>query len=137
VCNFLYFYFHNNGKIFWLKRDEITGGWRKLHNEELNNLYSLPSIIRIIKPSRMRWAGQVTRMREKGNACTVLLGKHEETTRKTTHRWEDNIKLDIREIGWCGVDEIHPAQYRDQWRALVNMVLNLWVPLNFQKFFSR
>jgi hypothetical protein len=83
VCNFLHSYFHNNSKIFWLKRDEITGGWRKLQNEELHNLYSFPIVIRMIKPRKMRWAGQLATMGEKWNACTVLMGKPEETTGKT------------------------------------------------------
>jgi hypothetical protein len=64
-------------KIFGPKRDEVTGEWRKLHNEELRDLYSLPSIIRIIKLRRMRWAGHVARMREKRNAYRLLVGKPE------------------------------------------------------------
>jgi hypothetical protein len=65
------------GRIFGPKGDEGTGGWRKLHNEELNNLYSSPSIIRIIKSRRMRWAGHVARMGEKRNAYRILVGKPE------------------------------------------------------------
>jgi hypothetical protein len=64
-------------RIFGQKRDEVTGGWRKLHNEELRDLYSSPSIIRIIKSGRMRWAGHVDRMGEKGNAYRLLVGKPE------------------------------------------------------------
>jgi hypothetical protein len=64
-------------RIFGPKRDEVTGGWRKLHNEELPDLYSSPSIIRIIKSRRMRWAGHVARMGEKMNACRLLVGKPE------------------------------------------------------------
>jgi hypothetical protein len=63
--------------MFGPKRDEVTGEWRKLHNEELRDLYSSPSIIRIIKPRRMRWAGHVARMREKRNAYRLLVGKPE------------------------------------------------------------
>jgi hypothetical protein len=72
-------------KIFGPKRDEVTGGWRKLHNEELHDFYSSPSIIRIIKSRRMRWAGHVVRLEEKRNAYRLLVGKPEgkETTRKT------------------------------------------------------
>jgi hypothetical protein len=66
------------------KRDEETGGWRKLHNEELHNLYSSPSIIRIIRSRRMRWAGHVARMGAKRNACRILVGKPEEGD-----HWED------------------------------------------------
>jgi hypothetical protein len=64
-------------RIFGTERDEVTGGWRKLHNEELRDLYSSPSIIRMIKSRRMRWAGHVTRMGEKINACRLLVGKPE------------------------------------------------------------
>jgi PAS domain-containing protein len=75
--------FGNRGlrRIFGLKRDEVIGGWRKLHTE-LHNLYSSPSIIRMIKSRRMRWAGHVARM-EKRNAYRLLVGKPEETTGKT------------------------------------------------------
>jgi hypothetical protein len=64
-------------RIFGPKRDGITGGWRKLHNEELQNLYSSPSIIRIIKPRRMRWTGHVARIGEKRNVYRLLVGKPE------------------------------------------------------------
>jgi hypothetical protein len=72
-------------RVFGPKRDEVTGGWRKLHNEELHDLYSLPSIIRIIKSRRMSWAGHVAQMGEKRNAYRLLVGKvrGKETTRKT------------------------------------------------------
>jgi hypothetical protein len=79
-------------RIFGPKRDEVMGGWRKLHNEELHNLYSSPSTIRIIKP-RMRWAGYVARMGEKMNAPRILVGKPErmELLGKPSCRWKDNI----------------------------------------------
>jgi hypothetical protein len=70
-------------RIFGPKRDEVIGGWRKLHSEELHNLYSSPSIIRMIKSRRVRWAGHIVRMGEKRNVCRILVGKPEETTRKT------------------------------------------------------
>jgi hypothetical protein len=89
-------------RIFGSKRDEVTGDWRKLHNEELHNLYSSPNIIRLIKPKRMRWAGHVTRMGETRNAYRLLVGKPEGT--RPRRRWVDSIKMDLREIGWDGRD---------------------------------
>jgi hypothetical protein len=85
-------------RIFGPKRDEVTGGWRKLHNEELHNLYSSPNIVRIIKPRRMRWAGRVARMLEMRNAYKILAGKPggKRPLGRTRRRWEDNIKLDHR-----------------------------------------
>jgi hypothetical protein len=117
-------------RIFGPKRDEVTGGWRKLHNEELRDLYSLPSIIRIIKSRRMRWAGHVARMGENRNAYRLLVGKPKEKRPlgRPRRRWVDNITMDILEIGWGGVDWIGLAQDRDKRRALVNAVMNLLVP---------
>jgi hypothetical protein len=112
-------------KIFGLKRDEVMGGWRKLHNEELHNLYCSPSIIRIIKSSRIRLAGHVACTGEKRNAYRILVGKR--PLGKPRCRWEDNIRMDLREIGWGGMDWIDLAQDRDQWKALVNMVMNLLI----------
>jgi hypothetical protein len=117
-------------RIFGPKKDEVTGGWRKLHNEELNDLYSSPSIIRIMKSRRMRWAGHVARMVEKRNSYRLLVGKPEEKRPlgRLRRRWVDNIKMDLLQIGWGGVDWIGLAQDRGKWRALVNTVLNLRVP---------
>jgi hypothetical protein len=108
----------------------VTGYWRKLHNEELHNLYSSPNIIRMIKSKRMRWVGHVARMRETRNAYRILVGKPEGTRPLTRprHRWVDNIKIDLREIGWDGMDWIDLAQDRDQWRPLLNTVMDLRVP---------
>jgi hypothetical protein len=89
-------------RIFGPKRDEVIGGWRKLLIEELHNLYFLPSIIRMIKSMRMRWSGHVARIGEKRNAYMILAGKPEGKIPK--HRGEDNIKIDLREIGWGGMD---------------------------------
>jgi hypothetical protein len=88
--------------IFGPKRDEVTGGWRKLHNKELHNLYSSPSIIRMIKSRKMRWAGHVAWMGENCNAYATLVGKPEgkRPLRRPRHRWVDNIKIDLRKIGW-------------------------------------
>jgi hypothetical protein len=111
-------------RIFGPKRDEVTRGWRKLYNEELHNLYSSPSIIRIINSRRMRCVGHVARMGEKRNAYRILVGKPEgkRPLGRPRRGWVDNIKIDLREIEWNGVDWIDMAQDRDQWRALVNMV---------------
>jgi hypothetical protein len=117
-------------RIFGPKRDGVTGGWRKLHNEELHNLYSSPSIIRLIKSRRMRWAGHVTRMGEKRNVFRLLVGKSEgkRPLGRMRRRWIDNIKMDLLEIGVNVVDWIGLAQDRYRWIALVNSVMNLRVP---------
>jgi hypothetical protein len=91
-------------RIFGPKRDEVIGGWRKRHNEELHNLYRSPSIIRIIKSRRMRWAGHVARMGKKRNAYRILVRKTEGKKGKPRRRWEDNIRMDLKEIGWGGMD---------------------------------
>jgi hypothetical protein len=95
-------------RIFGPKRDGVMGGWRKLYNEELHNLYSLPSIIRIIKSRRMRWVGHVTRMGEKRNVYWLLVGKAEgkKPLGRPRHRWIDNIKMDLfrDRIECCGLD---------------------------------
>jgi hypothetical protein len=112
------------------KRDEETGGWRKLHNEELHGLYSSSSIVRVIKARRMRWAGHVARMGEVRGAYNILVGRPEgrRPLGRPKRGREDNIKMDLREIGFGDVDWIHLAQDRDKWRALVNTVMNLRVP---------
>jgi hypothetical protein len=117
-------------RIFGPKRDGVTGGWRKLHNEELHNLYSLPSIIRIIKSRRMRWAGHMARMGKKRNVCRLLVGKPEgnRPLGRPRHRWIYNIKMDLLEIGVSVMDWIGLAQDRYRWRALVNSAMNLRVP---------
>jgi hypothetical protein len=114
-------------RIFGPRRDEVTGEWRKLHNEELRDLYSSPSIIRIIKSRRMRRAGHVARIREKRNAYRLLVGKPEGKgpLGRPRCRWVDNIRMDLGEVGWGDMDWIDLAQDRNRWRALVNSVLNL------------
>jgi hypothetical protein len=89
-------------RIFGPKRDEVTGELRKLHNEELHDLYSAPSIIRIMKARRMRWAGHVARMREKRNAYRLLVGKLQgrRPLGRPRRRWLDNIRMDLVEVGW-------------------------------------
>jgi hypothetical protein len=93
-------------RIFGPKRDEVTGGWRKLHNEELHGLYSSPSIVSVIKARRMRWAGHVALMGEVRGAYNILVGRPEgrRPLGRPGRRWEDNIKMDLREIGFGGVD---------------------------------
>jgi hypothetical protein len=117
-------------RIFVQRRDEVTGEWRKLRNEDLRELYSSPSIIRIIKSRRMRWAGHVARMVENRNAYRLLVGNPEgkRPLGRPTRRWVDNIRIDLGEVGWGDVDWIVLAQDRNRWRALVNSVLNLRVP---------
>jgi hypothetical protein len=117
-------------RIFGPKRAEVTGGLRKLQNEELHNLYSSPSIIRMIKSRRIKWAGHVARKGEKRNAYRILVGKPEgkRPLDGPRRRSVDSIKMDLREIGWYGMDWIDLAHNRDQWRALVNTVMNLRVP---------
>jgi hypothetical protein len=101
-----------------------------LHNEELHNVYSSPSIIRMMKSRGMRWAGHIERMDEKRNACGIFVGKPEGKRPLARPRcvWVDNIKMDLREIGWDGMGSIDLSQDRDQWRGLVNMVMKLRVP---------
>jgi hypothetical protein len=114
-------------RIFGPKRDEVTGGWRKLHNAELHNLYSSPStsINRMIKSWGMREAKHLTRM-GKRNACRILLGKPEgkRPLGRPRLRLVDNIKMDLREIVWDDIDWIDLAQDRDQWKALVRTEMN-------------
>jgi hypothetical protein len=106
--------------VFGPKRDEVTGEWRKLHNEELSDLYSLP------KSRRMRWAGYVARRGEGIGVHRILMGKPEgkRALEIPKHRWEDNIKMNRQEVGGgCG-DWMELAQVRDRWRALVGPVRN-------------
>jgi hypothetical protein len=93
-------------------------------NEKLHNSHSSPTIIRMIKSRKRRWAGQVAQMGEN----RILVGEPEGKTPLGIPRWVDNIKIDLREIGWGGMDQNNLAQDRDQWRALVNMGMYLQVP---------
>jgi hypothetical protein len=117
-------------RIFGPKRDEMTGVWRKLHNEELHGLYSSPSIVRVIKARRMRWAWHVARKGEVRGAYNILVGRPDgrRPLRRRRRRWKDTIKMDLRETGFGDVDWINLGQDRDRWRALVNTVMDLRVP---------
>jgi len=116
-------------RIFGPKRDEVTGEWRKLHNEELNDLYCSLNTFSMIKSRRMRWAGHVARMGERRGVYRVLMGKPEgkRPLGRPRRRWEDNIKMDLREVGCGGMDWIELANGRDRRRALVNAVMNFRV----------
>jgi hypothetical protein len=116
-------------RIFGPKREE-DGSWRKLHNDELHSLYSSPNIVRMIKLRRMRWVGHVARMREGRFVYRVLVGRPEgkRPLGRPRRRWEDNLKMDHREIGIDRANWIQLAQYRVQWRACVNTVMNLRIP---------
>ena len=117
-------------RIFGPRRDQVTGEWRDLHNEELNDLYCSPNIVRMIKSRRMRWAGHVARMGDRRGVYRVLVGKPEgkRPLRRPRRRWEDNIKMAPQEVGCGDMDWIKMAQDRDRWQALVNAVMDLRVP---------
>jgi hypothetical protein len=117
-------------RIFEPKRDEVTGKWRKLHNEELNDLYSSPNILWVIKLRKVKWAGHVERMGDKRGAYRVLVGKYERKRplARPRCRWEDKTKMDLQEVGRGGMDLIDLAQDGDRWWALVNAEKNLHVP---------
>jgi hypothetical protein len=116
-------------KLFGPKRDEITGECRKLHNEELHNLYSSPNIIRQIKSRRIRSAGHVARMGEEKKVHKVLVGKPEgkRPLGRPKRRMENGSGMDLKETGWRSAEWIQLAQDRDWWRAVVNTVMNLRV----------
>jgi len=117
-------------RIFGPRRDEVTGEWRRLHNEELNDLYSSPNILWVIKSRRMIWAGNVARMGEKIGVYRVLLGKPEgrRPLGRPRRRWVDNIRMDLQEVGCGYMDRTGLAQDRDRWRTLVSAVMNFRVP---------
>jgi len=112
-------------RIFVPRRDEVRGEWTKLHNEELNDLYCSPNIVRVIISRRLRGAGHVAHKGERRCLYRVLVGKPEgKNQMKDRGVWEDIIKKDLQEVGCGGMDWIELAQDRDRWRALVNAVMN-------------
>jgi hypothetical protein len=115
-------------RVFEPKRDDSTGEWRNLHNDELNDLYSLPNIVWVVKSRRMRWAGHVARMGEEKGVHRVLVGNPEgkKPLGRSRRRWEDKRDLQVVEGGRG--DWMELVQDRDRWRALVSTVKNLRVP---------
>jgi len=113
-----------------VRSDEVTGEWRKLHYEELRDLYSLPNIVRVVKSRTMRWVGHVARMGLDRVVYRVLVGRPEgkRSLGRPRRRWDNNIKMNIQEVvGGCE-DCMELAQDRDRWRALVSTVMNYRVP---------
>jgi len=117
-------------RIFGHRSDEVKGELRRLHNEELNDLYSSPNIVRVIKSRRMRWVGHVALMGEERGVYRVLMGKPERKRPlgMSRRRWVDNIRMDLQEVGCGYMDWIGQAQDRDSWWTLVGVVMNLRVP---------
>ena len=117
-------------RMFGPRRDEVKGEWRRLHNEELNDLHSSPNIVRVIKSRRMRWVGHVARMGEERGVYRVLVGKPEgkRPLGIPRRRRVDNIRTDLQEVGCGYVDWIGLVQDRDRWRTLVSTVMKLRVP---------
>jgi len=116
-------------RIFGPRRDEVTGEWRRLLNEELNDLNSSASIVRVIKSRRIRWAWHVARIGEERGVYRVLVGKPEGMSLlgRPSRRWVD-IRMDLQEVGCGYMDWIGLAQVRDRWRTVVSAVMNLRVP---------
>ena len=117
-------------RIFVPRKDEVTGEWRSLYNEDLNDLYSSPNIVRVIKSRRMRWAGHVVLMVEERGVYRVLVAKPEgrRPLGRPRRSWVDNIRMDLQEVRCRYMDWIGLAQDRDRWQTLVSAVMDLRVP---------
>ena len=117
-------------RVFVSKKDEVPEEWRKLHSEELSDLYSLPNIVRVVKSRKMRWAGHVARMGEGRGVRRIMMGKPEgkRPLGRPRREWEDNIKMDLQKVGGSCGDWMDLAQDRDIWRAHVSTVMNFRVP---------
>jgi hypothetical protein len=104
-------------RTFGSKRDKVIREWRKLHNRELIDLYSSPNIVRVIKSRKMRWVGHVVHMGERRAVYSVLVGKPEgkRPLGRHWHGWEDNIKMELQEVGFGGMDWIKLARVKDRW----------------------
>jgi len=116
-------------RIFGPKRNAVTGEWRKIHNKEFHDLYFSFKIFWVIKSRRMRWAGHVARMGKRRGVNRVLVGKPEgkRPLGRPRRRWEDNIKMDLQEVGCEGMEWIEMTQHSDRWWAHVNVVMNFRV----------
>ena len=117
-------------RIFGPRRDEVTREWRRLHNEDVNNLYSSPNILRVIKSRRMRWAEHVARMGEEKSVYRILVEKPggKRSLGIPRRRWVNSIRMDLQEVGCGYMDWIELAQDRDRWRTIVSAVMNIRVP---------
>ena len=131
-CKSIHWVFENIvlRRIFGPRWDEVTGDWRRLQNEELNDLYCSANIVLVIKSRRVRWTGHVARMGEERGVYRVLVGKPEgrRPLGRARRRWVDNIRMDLQEVGCGYMDWIGLAQDRDRWWTLVSAVMNLQVP---------
>ena len=125
-------------RVFGPKTNEVTGEWRKLHNEELSDLSTLPNIVLVVKSRRMRWAGHVARMGEGRGVHSVLVGKPEgkRPLGRPRRRWEDNVKMDLQEVGGGAGAWMELDQDRERWQGLASTVMNFRVPKNAGNFLT-